>query len=241
MLPVSHSDSPDVPALTPASVTAWLLEHPDFLREFLARHPQSVETLLPEKSKKQGNIADFQTYLIERLKADKSEALATAQEVVETARYNMNNQTRIHTAVLRMLEAPTFDQFIDSLTGDLTAMLDVDITTLVVESDGDKIPHITTHGIRIVPEGTIDKWMGLRNILHQSDIGGVEAIYGAGAALVRSQVLIRIAIGHPAPAAILAFGSRNPTHFQPGQGTEQISFLAQVIERLFRAWLQGNN
>jgi uncharacterized protein YigA (DUF484 family) len=39
------------------------------------------------------------------------------------------------------------------------------------------------------------------------------------------------------PPAILAFGSRDPNMFHEGQATDQILFLARVIERCFRAWL----
>ena len=37
--------------------------------------------------------------------------------------------------------------------------------------------------------------------------------------------------------AILAFGSRDPNMFDDGQATDQVSFLARVVERSFRAWL----
>ncbi|HNQ92068.1 MAG TPA: DUF484 family protein [Alphaproteobacteria bacterium] len=229
---MSEKSNPS-PNLSEQDVITWLKAHPNFLKD----NPDMVDILHPPKQNGGKGVVDFQSYLIERLKADKTEAIETARGIVETARHNMNNQTRIHAAVLRLLEAPNFETFIDSLTGDLTALLDVDITTLVVESDGDKIPQIATAGLRIVPEGTLGKWLAGKPILHQSDIGGVEAIYGAGASLVRSQVLLKIDIGPGAPPAILAFGSRDPNQFQPGQGTEQITFLARVIERLFRSWL----
>lgn len=232
------TDAPttDTKDISASEIIAWLKAHPDFLE----KNPELVETLLPAKKPGGKNVADFQSYLIERLKKDKTEAIKTAQEIVETARYNMNNQTRIYTAVLRLLEANNFECFIESLTSDLTAILDVDITTLVVESDGGKIPHISLHGIKILPEGTIDNWMNGKRFLHQSDIGGNEAIYGAGASLVRSQVLMRIEIGQGAPPALIAFGSRDPFQFQPGQATEQVTFLAHVIERIFASWLGVN-
>lgn len=228
--------------LSAAAVIAWLKSHPEATRD----HPELLDALIqkpsPRERKKSGNnVADFQAYLIDRLKADKTEAIETIREVVETARYNMNNQTRIHTAVLRLLDSSSFESFIESLTDDLSALLNVDITTLVVESDGDRIPHIPHTGIRLVPEGTVEKWLAGKAILLQSDIGGVETIYGPGASLVRSQILLRINIGIGTPPAILAFGSRDPDLFHPGQGTEQIAFLAQVIERLFRAWLHTSD
>lgn len=221
------------PDLNADTVTAWLKAHPDFL----LKNPSVCDFLLPPKQQNGKGIADFQSFMIERLKADKTEAIETAKEIVETARHNMNNQTRIHRAVLRLLEAETFEEFIGSITTDLTALLDVDITSLVIESEGDKIPHVTLPGIRIVPVGTLDKWMAGRNILHQSDISGIETIYGAGAHLVRSQALVRVDISKRTPPAVLAFGSRDPFLFQAGQGTEQVSFLAGVVERCIRTWL----
>ncbi len=219
--------------LTADDIIAWLKKHPDFLKQ----NPEACDALIPPKQQNGKGVADFQTYMIERLKADKTEAIETVKEIVETARHNMNNQTRIHRAVLRLLEAESFEEFIESITADLTALLDVDITSLVIESDDTKIPHITLPGIRIVPAGTLDKWMTGKTIFHQSDIAGIETIYGAGAHLVRSQVLVRVDVSQKTPPAVLAFGSRDPFMFQPGQGTEQVSFLAGVVERCIRSWL----
>ena len=120
---------------------------------------------------------------------------------------------------------------------DLSTLLDVDISVLVVESNDQDIPHVHQNGIRVLPEGTIDKWMGDKSVLLQDDISGIEAIYGGGAALVRSQILLRVDISMNTPPAIVAFGSRDPNMFHDGQATDQILFLARVIERCFRSWL----
>jgi uncharacterized protein YigA (DUF484 family) len=221
------------PDLDADDVIAWLKKNPDFL----ARNPDVIDLLLPPKHNNGRKVADFQSYMIERLKADKAEAVVMTREVVETARNNMNSQTRIHKAILHLLEADSFDDFIQTITNDLSAHLNVDITTLVVEADGRDIPHIHTNGIRIIPEGTIDQWMQGKNILQQSDIAGIEVIYGAGATLVKSQALVRVDISMRTPPAIIAFGSRDPNFFHPSQGTELVSFLARVVERQFRSWL----
>lgn len=204
---------------------------------FLKRNPEALEYMdLPKMSSEKG-VADFQSYMIERLKADKAEVLSTTKEIVETSRANMNNQQRIHKAVLRLLEANSFDDFIQSITMDLSTLLDIDISTLVVESNGHEIPHVHTSGIRIIPEGTIDKWMQGKDVLMQSDISGIEAIYGGGATLVQSQILLRVDISLDTPPAIIAFGSRNPHMFHESQASDQVLFLARVIERSFRQWL----
>ena len=219
--------------LSQDDILNWLKNNPNFLENC----PEAADALLPPKVKAARGIADFQSYLVDRLKADKEMVLETTREIVENARNNMNNQTRIHTAVLHVLEARSFEDFISSITMDLTAMLDVDITTLLVEAEGSTIPQTNMPGLKIVPEGTIDKWMGGKSALLQPDISGLDLIYGSGANLVRSQALIRIDISLEMPPALICFGSRNALTFEDGQGIDQISFLARVIERSIRLWL----
>jgi uncharacterized protein len=218
---------------TSEDVIAYLRENPKFLQA----NPEAVDLLIPPKAASGKGIADFQTYMIDRLKKAKDDIVSTTKSLVETSRANMNNQQRVHKAVLRLLEADSFDDFIQSITTDIANILDVDIAVLVVESNGHEIPHVHTTGIRIIPGGTIDKWMAGKNVLLQENISGIEPIYGGGATLVKSQILLRVDISMDTPPAILAFGSRDAHMFQEGQATDQVLFLARVIERCFRNWL----
>lgn len=223
--------------LTAKEIIAFLRANPSFLQQ----HPEACDFLIPPKNGNGKNVTDFQSFMIKRLKDDKEKVLVKTQEIVENARSNMNNQQRIHKVVLRLLEARNFEEFIHIITMDLSTMLDTDISVLVVESNGNDIPNITTSGIRVLPEGTIDKWMHGQNVLLQSNISGIEAIFGGGATLVQSQALLRVDISMDTPPAILAFGSRDPMMFQEGQGTEMVDFLARVVERSFRSWLNLAN
>ena len=227
------SEIADAPSLSSEDVVAFLRDNP----KFLSQHPQACDYLVPPKSKDK-KVTSFQDFMIKRLKDDKEKVLATTQNIVENVRSNMNNQQRVHAVILRLLEARNFDEFIHIITMDMASMLNTDISVLVIESNGNDIPHIYTNGIRVLPEGTLSKWMGDQSILLQSNIGGIEAIFGGGATLVQSQALLRIEVSEDTPPAILAFGSRDPLMFQEGQGTEQIEFLARVVERCFRSWLR---
>lgn len=229
---MSDSQEIDAPALTAADVVAFLQANPKFLQQ----NPEACDFLIPPKNGDK-KITDFQGFMIKRLKDDKEKVIETTQTIVENVRNNMNNQQRIHKVILRLLEARNFEEFIHIITMDLSTMLDTDISVLVVESNGHDIPHITTSGIRVLPEGTIDKWMKGQDVLLQSNITGIEAIFGGGATLVQSQALLRVGISMDTPPAILAFGSRDPMMFQESQGTELITFLARVVERSFRNWL----
>ncbi len=221
--------------ITAADVVAFLKSNPKFLQQ----NPGAMDFLIPPKDGGAGkNVKDFMSFMVERLKQDKEKVVTTARTLVENARSNMNNQQRIQNVVLRLLEARTFEEFIEVVTMDMSAMLDTDISVLVVESDGNSIPHVHTSGIRLVPPGTIDKWMDGKNSLLQSNISGIEVIYGGAYTLVQSQALLRVDISMNTPPAVLAFGSRDPMLFEEGQATEQISFLARVVERQFRTWLE---
>ena len=223
------SDSKNMDNITADDVLAYLRDNPKFLQ----KNPAALEVLVPPKN--DAGVADFQGYMIERLKADKESVLSTTQEIVENTRANMNNQHRIHTAVLRLLEAQNFEDYIHTITMDLASFLDVDIVVFLVETD--TITHVNTNGIRLIPTGTADHWMGGKQVLLQDNISGIEAIYGGGAALVNSQILLRVDVSKDTPPTILAFGSRNADAFKDGQATDQILFLARVIERTMRRWL----
>lgn len=218
--------------LNTEDVLEFLKDNPKFLQQ----NPEACDFLIPPANADK-DVPDFQSFMIQRLKDDKEKVISTTQDIVENVRSNMNNQQRIHKVILRLLEARNFEEFIHIITMDMSSMLDTDISVLVIESNGQDIPNITTNGIRVLPEGTMDKWMKGQSVMLQSNITGIEAIFGGGATLVQSQALLRVDISMDTPPAILAFGSRDPLMFQDGQGTELIAFLARVVERSFRNWL----
>lgn len=175
--------------------------------------------------------------MIKRLKDDKEEVIESAKEIVETSRLNMSNQARIHQAVLMLLEATSFEDFIQTITMDIVSLLGIDIISLVVEAEGDVIPHIDISGVKAVTSGTVNLLLADKNILLESHMNGIDNIYGGGAGLVKSQLLMRLPIAQGMPPVMLAFGSRDPEMFTPGQGTELVEFLARVIERCLYNWL----
>lgn len=219
--------------LNDEDIVAYLKANPDFLRA----HPELIDALVPPKADMGKGVADFQSFMIERLKEDKHKAIQVTRQVVENARSNMNNLARIQACVLKILEAKSFAEFIETITMDFSQLLNVDITTLVVETSGRDIPHITAAGVRVVPEGTILQLLNGEDARLSSNCHGQEFLYGPGAGLVRSEALVRVDISMNTPPAMLCFGSRDPELFKQGQGTELIGFLARVVERVFRLWL----
>jgi uncharacterized protein YigA (DUF484 family) len=214
-------------------VIAYLKAHP----EFLETHSDILEHMKAPGAKQGKGVVDFQQALLERLRADKSNAQKVQRELIETVRANMNNQSRIQTAILVLLEAETFEEFIETITQDFPVLLDIDTVNLIIESTSREIPFVNQAGIRFARQGIVQKWLNTGDVLLQGGIQGHEEMFGPGAGLVRSHALVRLEISNDTPAGIMAFGSRDPEMFQPNQAVDQLGFLAQVVERCFRIWL----
>lgn len=220
--------------MTEQDVIDYLKSNPKFLQ----KNPDAVDYLLPPKDTANGrHVVDFQHYMVEKLKADKRMVLDTTRDIIEVSRENMNHLARIHEAVLKILEAETFDHFIQIISVDVPAALDCDAVSLVME-DTSIYPQSELRSLRDVANGTIARMMNGNYARVQSNINGSHEIFGEAAGLVKSQALININQTMGLGPTILAFGSRDPEMFVDGQGTDLISFLCNVVERALKLWMK---
>lgn len=217
-----------------AQVAAYLRAHPDFLRD----SPELLDALTPPVRSCGDGVADLQRFLVEKLRRDVADLTAARDALVTAGRGNLAVQARVHKAALVLLAARNFEHFIETLTTDLAIILDLDVVVVGVEQNADSAARPDCAGVvRLAPD-MVDRLLGPgQNIVLRADIAGDPRVYGGGAGLVQSDALIRLSIGRSAPAAVLAFGTRQAGHFQPGQGTELLSFLARVVEISIRGWL----
>jgi len=215
-------------------VAAYLRRHPDFFTQ----HPELLDALaLPARERGKG-VVDLQQFMVERLRRKNAELSELRDDLVATGRSNLAIQSRVHEAILALLRAASFEEFIETITTDLAVILDLDVVTIGVERAEDGAGWKPVAGVYCLKAGSIDNLLGRGGtLLLREDIAGDPAIFDGAAGLVRSDALIRLAIGDKAPAALLALGSRQPGTFHAGQGTELLGFLSQVLEVSFRAWL----
>ena len=220
-------------ALKAEEVAAYLAAHPGFLAE----HADLLTHLSPPAAERSDGVVDIRSHMVERLRAEVDRLRQTQRELIDTSRANQTNRNRVHAAALFLLDAETLQQLIQTITTDLAVLLDIDVATLLVESNGHDFPQVLSSGVRVVGEGVIGWWMNGREVRLDAEIAGDEAIFGPGAGLVRSQALVRLEVSADTPPCMLALGSREPRMFEEGMGTELISFLARVLERCIRSWL----
>ncbi|WP_374630468.1 DUF484 family protein [Ferrovibrio sp.] len=232
----AESSQPSGKGPSEAEVVAWLERHPDLLLRF----PDLFARLLPpDQMAGGGNVVDLQKFMVQRLQGELHRANGLRDALLDAGRQNMSITARAHEAVLLLLDAENFEHMVHIATQDWTDLLDVDAISLCVEGDPARIGGIVSGGVFILPPGSIDDLLGPGQATRlRPESGQAPKLYGPAAELVKSDALARLTFGRGAPIGLLALGAREPGKFDPGHGTELLLFLAQVLERAVRRWLQ---
>lgn len=230
--------APQPPELTARQVAAYLRAHPAFLLD----HPDLLGLLetpsreFPDADPEGGEVIDLQHAMVGRLRGELARSVKQSGELIDAGRKNQRSQARIHAAVLRLLSARSLDHLLELMATDLAGLLDLDAVALCLETDS--VAPATRHGIRMLPDGTIAKTVeGGRAVTLRANVSGDRRLFGEAAGLVRSDALLRLTVREDGPPALLAMGSRQPERFHPGQGTELLAFLANIMEHCIRTWL----
>jgi hypothetical protein len=220
--------------LAGSEVAAYLRQHPDFLVE----HADLLEVLTPPTLRRGERVVDMQHFMLERQRSEIERLKGQQRSIIAATRANLASQNRIHTAVLTLLAAQSFEQLIQIVTGDLAELLDADVVTIGVERMGPARPRLNHHGVQILAAGTVEAVLGPeREAALLSDIAGDPKLFGSGAGLVRSAVILRLSVSASAPPGLLCIGTRRPGKFHAGQGTELLGFLARALGVTIAAWL----
>ncbi|MFO1059082.1 MAG: DUF484 family protein [Dongiaceae bacterium] len=219
--------------VTAAQVVDYLQRHPDFL----LRHGELLDAQQAPARRQGPGVLDLQQVMVERLRRDVARLRTEQDDLLANSRDNLSTQERVHRAALALLAARSFENLIETVMTDLAVVLDVDVVSLCVEAtEGRK--RRSVEGVQLLPAGLVGELLGNgRDTLLRDDVEGDPRIFGAAAGLVRSDALLRITASPAAPVGLLAFGTRHPGYFNPGQGTELLSFLARVLEHAIRTWL----
>ena len=226
------SHSIDLPSAR--EVSAYLRENPGFLIE----NPDLAEVMTAPARDNGKGVVDMQSFMVERLQKEVRGLRDDHGELIAASRSNMISQARIHVAVLAILEASTFEHMIEVVTTDLGNMLEVEVSSLCVESDRNLPAMPQLIGVHVVAPGMVDETMGPdRDIVLRAKAPAEHQVFGEAVGLVRSAALLRLPLNAFGPMALLAFGSGEDDRFHPGQGTELLGFLARTLTHTMRQWL----
>jgi uncharacterized protein YigA (DUF484 family) len=88
-----------------ADVAAYLAAHPDYLIE----NPKVVDGLSLPSRTGEGNVVDMQHFMLQRLQGENTRLKGARDDLVTIARDNQSTQSQVHEAVLRIIQAQTFE------------------------------------------------------------------------------------------------------------------------------------
>ncbi len=213
-----------------------ILEDKDVMRALVAANERAMGA----------NIVDLRGIAMERLEGRLDRLEGTHRSVLAAAYENVAGTNQVHRAVLRLLDPPSFDAFLERLTSDVAETLRVDHVRLVLESaQEDRDPALRSLGavLFVAKPGFIASYVAagrdqpprpvtLRKVASASD-----SLYGEAAVDVRSEALMLLDLGAGRLPGMLALGANDPGQFRAAHGTDLLAFFAGVFERTMRRWL----
>jgi hypothetical protein len=237
-----HNDRPeaqrieDAPlAITASDVTAYLRRHP----ELLANDPELIATLVPPSQSTGRNVLDMQHFMIGRLQNQVRMLRDIQSDLIEASSLNSFAREQVHAAALRLLDAKSFEHFIEYATGPdgLARVLGVRAATLCIETTNG-VAGIGIRGVRVLEPGGVDRILGAgENCRLAAHVRGSRGLYGGLAEDVNSEALVRLDFSPATPPGLLALGGFDPEQFHPDQAVDLLEFLARIVERCVRQWL----
>lgn len=225
------------------SLRAAILSQPDAILD----DKDLMGALITANEKNMGaNIVDLRGIAMERLETRLDRLEDTHRTVIAAAYENVAGTNQIHRAVLRMLDAGEFEEFLRDLNNDIAEILRVDAIRLLLETgqsaEGDAVPTLEDV-LCITPEGFVDDYLmqGRQGVARQVTLRhlpqGNEAIYGAHAGTILSEACLKLDLGAGRLPGLLVLGAQDPQMFGPQQGTDLLVFFTGVFERVLRRWL----
>jgi uncharacterized protein YigA (DUF484 family) len=213
-----------------------LLEDQEIMRALVAANEQSMGT----------NIVDLRGIAMQRLESRLDRLEDTHRSVIAAAYENLAGTNQVHRAVLRMMDATKFEDFLTDLTTDVAATLRVDVVRLVLESASrGESPAIKQMGdvLSVADPGFADGYITrgrdipVRAVTLRQTRPDDETIYGDKADYIRSEACLKLDFGEGRLPGMLVLGSEDPHLFTPQQGTDLLTFFGGVFERAMRRWL----
>lgn len=213
-----------------------LLEDQDIMRALVAANERTMGQ----------NIVDLRGIAMERLENRLDRLEDTHRNVIAAAYENLAGTNQVHRAVLRLLDAVRFEDFIRDLGGEVADILRIDAMVLVLESgqeaEGAALARLGDV-LHVVEPGFVTDYVSggrnitprhvtLRQVHPESD-----AVYGEKAGYIRSEACISLDLGTGRLPGMLVMGSEDPHQFTPQQGTDLLAFFGGVFERTMRRWL----
>jgi len=215
------TDSVTAPTLQPDQVADYLRHHPGFLADY---PDLAAKLTLPRE---QGAAASLAVYQLQSLREKNAELERRLAELITIASENEQLMKRVHDLTITLLRANTPEVTARSVIAKLSADFQTEQVRLVLFGPATLPP---ADWLLHVPEGRAGLPEFSDFLAHHEPIAGrlsaerLYRLFGQRAENVRSAAVMPLG-----ELGLLAIGSSNQDHFQPGMGTLFLKMIATTI------------
>ena len=215
------TDTATEQTLQPEQVAAYLRRHPGFLADY----PELAAQLTMPRE--QGAAASLAVYQLQSLRDKNADLEARLAELVAIAAENERLMKRVHELTVALLRANTPEVTARSVIAKLSADFHTEQVRLVLFGPATLPP---ADWLLQVPEGRAGLPEFTDFLAHHEPIAGrlsserLQRLFGPRAADVRSAAVMPLG-----ELGLLAIGSSDADHFQPGMGTLFLKMIAATI------------
>ena len=215
------TDTATEQTLQPEQVAAYLRRHPGFLADY----PELAAQLTMPRE--QGAAASLAVYQLQSLRDKNADLEARLAELIAIAAENERLMKRVHELTVALLRANTPEVTARSVIAKLSADFHTEQVRLVLFGPGTLPP---ADWLLQVPDGRAALPEFADFLAHHEPIAGrlsaerLQRLFGMHAAAVRSAAVMPLG-----ELGLLAIGSSDADHFQPGMGTLFLKMIAATI------------
>lgn len=217
---MSDSLLDEIPGAT--AVAAYLKRHP----HFLADYPELAAQLTLPRS--EGPVASLALYQLQQLREKNAELEARLAELVTIAAENERLMQRVHELNVTMLRAATPALAARGVISRLANDFRIEQVRLLLFGNAPGLPPAEWLGIEPTGRAGLPEFTGFHGN-HEPLVGRLSAerlyrLFGDHAPEVHSAAVMPLG-----ELGLLALGSADANHFQPGMGTLFLKMLAATV------------
>ncbi len=193
------------------------------------------------------NIVDLRGIAMERLERRLDRLEEIHRSVIAAAWENLASTNQLHRAVLILLEATSFDDFLAALGGPLPEALRLESLRLILETHRTAAePALSRYSGSVLPAepGFIADYVGRGQDDGPTPVTlrplavGEAGLHGPRGLRVRSEACLILDLGTGRLPGMLLMGSEDPQQFKANHATDLLAFFGGAFERAMRRWLE---
>jgi len=193
------------------------------------------------------NIIDLRDGAMKQLEKRLEKIENTHNDVISMAYENLSGTSQIQRAILKLLEPNDFPSFIKKVATEIKEILNIEHITVVLETNTVNENVTLLKNLNpvtiIVSENSIKNYVSnsgqfdSQKVTLRTNVNTNHQFYQNTNEKIMSEALLSLNFNKDGIKGLLLLGSCKESKFSPGQGTELLTFFANVFERNIARWL----